>query len=176
MTERVESLGAYVERISRCVDDDAMSRCAKAAGFAGKDAGLAAVVADLGPDRAMSNFKSGKVALSVGFDQGVKRTEVVIKHGPVGLWWLVTDGRKASGPIYPKKQSKSSGRKYARGTGAVAGRALKTPQGFRSASSFSKSRGLGTFRRAAAHERRDAPAAGFKQLQVEIPRALKGGR
>jgi len=176
VTERVESVGAYAERLYHLLDDTTMRRVSRAAGFAAKDAGTAVLVEDLGFDRAMSNFKSGKVKLFVGWDEGVKATEIIVKHGPTGLWMLADRGRRASGDMYPKKQSKSSGRKYARGTGVVAGRALKTPQGFRSSSSYGPSRGKATFRRAAARERDAAPRAGFKQIQAEIPRVLRGGR
>ena len=61
MAERVASIDAYLADLYRVVDDDAMRRISRAAGFAGKDAGLEAVTETLGSDRAMSNFRGGRV-------------------------------------------------------------------------------------------------------------------
>lgn len=165
MVQRVTSIDAHLADLYRVVDDDAMRRIGRAAGFAGKDAGLEAVTETLGSDRAMSNFRGGRVPLSVGFDQGVKATEVVLKHGPKGLWILTDEGRQRDGAIYPRR----NGRRARSGT---PGRAVMTPQGPRAASSYSRSRGLGTLRRAAAKERTAVPKAAFKALQVEIGRVV----
>ncbi len=166
MAERVASLDAYARRLYGLVDDAAMRRISTAAGFAGKDAGLEAASETLGFDRAMSNFKKGKVPLKVGFDQGTKATEVVLKHGPPGLWMLADKGRRNSGSIYPR-----TGSRKARKT--TPGRAVKTPYGPRSSSSYGSSRGLGTLRRAAGKERTAVPKAAFKALQVEIARTVR---
>lgn len=165
MAERVASLDVYVRGLYRMVDDDAMRRIGRAAGFAGKDAGMEAARESLGQDRAMSNFKKGKVPLSVGFDQGVKASEVVLRHGPPGLWMLADKGRQASGKQYPRTGS----RKARKGT---PGRAVMTPQGPRASSSYGPSRGLGTLRKAAGKERTAVPKAAFKALQIEMARVV----
>jgi hypothetical protein len=165
MAERVASLDAYVRRLYRIVDADAMRRIGKVAGFAGKDAGMDAARETLGQDRAMSNFKGGKVALSVGFDQGAKASEVVLKHGPRGLWVLADEGRSASGKQYPR-----TGRRKA--SKVTPGRAVMTPQGPRASSSYGPSRGLGTLRKAAGRERTAVPKAAFKALQIEMARVV----
>jgi len=100
--------------------------------------------------------------LSVGFDQGAKATEVVLKHGPKGLWVLADEGRSGSGRIYPRTPG---GRKARKGT---PGRAVMTPQGPRASSSYSSSRGLGTLRKAAGRERVAVPKAAFQALQREM--------
>lgn len=166
MPEVVTSIEDYTRKLYGLVDDDAMRRISRAAGFAGKDAGIEAVTETLGADRAMSNFKGGRVKLGVGFDPGIKATEVVLKHGPPGLWMLADKGRNNSGRIYPRV----NGRK---GRGPQPGRAVMTPQGPRAASSYSRSRGLGTLRRAAAKERTAVPKAAFRALQVEIGRVVR---
>jgi hypothetical protein len=171
VAERVASLSSYAQRLYQLVDDDAMRRIGRAAGFAGKDAGLDAARETLGPDRAMSNFKGGRVPLSVGFDQGAKATEVVLKHGPKGLWILADEGRQRDGRIYPRKVSGKTGKAY-RGYSASAGRAVMTPQGPRSASSYGPSRGLGTLSKAAGRERTAVPKAAFKALQIEMARVV----
>jgi hypothetical protein len=161
MAERVASLSAYSARFYELVDDDAMRRISRKAGFAGKDAAFEAARAKLGPDRAMSNFKSGRVRLAAGFDQGVKPTQVIIGHRPAGLWSLADAGRKESGAIFPR-----NGRR--KGTRVRDGRAVMTPAGPRARSSYGSSRGLGVFKMAAAKERDQAPEAAFHQLQAEI--------
>jgi hypothetical protein len=174
MAERVASLDVYVRRLYGLVDDDAMRRIGKAAGFAGKDAGMDAARESLGQDRAMSNFKKGKVPLSVGFDQGSKASEVVLKHGPAGLWSLADKGRSGSGRIYPRTQRPVGGKPAGRkGSRTQPGRVVVTPQGPRAASSYSPSRGLGTLRKAAGKERTAVPKAAFKALQREIPNVLR---
>jgi hypothetical protein len=165
MAERVASLDVYVRRLYGMVDDAAMRRIGRAAGFAGKDAGMDAARESLGQDRAMSNFKKGKVPLNVGFDQGAKASEVVLRHGPPGLWMLADKGRQASGPMYPRTGS----RKARKGT---PGRAVMTPQGPRASSSYGPSRGLGTLRKAAGKERTAVPKAAFKALQIEMARVV----
>lgn len=166
MTERVSSVEAYARRIYNILDGPAMARVERAAGFAGKDAALEAAAQTLGPDRAMSNFKSGQVKLTAGFDIRPGTSEVVIGHGPKGLWLLADRGRDGSGAIYPRR----NGRK-ARST--TAGRAVMTPYGPRASSSYSSSRGVGSLRRAAAKERVAIPKAAFRQIQSEIGRALR---
>lgn len=167
MAERVASLSAYATRLYSLVDDDAMRRISRRAGFAGKDAALDAARQKLGEDRAMRNFKSGKVRLGAGFDQGVRSTEVVITHRPAGVWSLADKGRNASGSIYPR-----NGRR--KGSKTQPGRAVMTPEGPRAKSSFGPSRGTGVFRKAAAMERDRIPEAAFKQLQVEIGKVVRG--
>lgn len=171
MAERVASLSAYSARLYGLVGPESMRRISRQAGFAGKDAALSALDDKLGTDRAMSNFKSGKVRLTAGFDQGVKPTEVIIGHRPKGLWSLADKGRSASGSIYPKR---GPSRRF-KGNTIQPGRAVMTPQGPRSRSSFRPSRGTGVFRIAAARERDRIPAAAFRQLQKEIGATVKGG-
>lgn len=166
MAERVASLSAYASRLYSLVDDDAMRRIGKKAGFAGKDAAFTAAREKLGADRAMSNFKSGRVRLAAGFDQGAIATQVIIGHRPAGVWSLADSGRHNTGTIYPR-----NGRR--KGTRTRPGRSVNTPFGPRASSSFGRSRGTGVFKRAAALERAEIPEAAFKQLQAEI-RAVVG--
>ena len=161
-------MSAYATRLYSLVDDNAMRRISRKAGFAGKDAAFEAAREKLGADRAMSNFKSGRIRLNAGFDQGVKPTQVVIKHGPNGLWILADGGRKREGTIYPR-----NGRR--KGKVTMPGRAMRTPDGPRASSSFRPSRGTGVFRRAAALERDRVPEAAFRQLQIEIGSVIRGG-
>lgn len=166
MAERVASLSAYAGRLYSLVDDDAMRRIGKKAGLAGKDAAFDAARDRLGLDRAMSNFKSGRVRLGARYEQGPVATQVVIDHRPGGLWILAESGRKREGTIYPR-----NGRR--KGTGTRPGRSVNTPFGPRASSSFGRSRGTGLLRKAAALERAAIPEAAFKQLQAEI-RAVVG--
>ena len=149
-------------------DTPTQKAIANAAGMAAKDGAFIAARTTLGGDMSMSNFKSGKVELKINDDMGTKPGTVVLKHGPSGLWMLADKGRVRSGKVYPRKVARSSGRAYAKGTEAVGGRAVMTPMGPRSTSSFGPSRGLGTFKRAAAAERALAPPAGFNELQRQI--------
>ena len=116
----------------------------------------------------MSNFKSGRVRLSAGFDQGPQPTQVIIGHGPKGVWILADEGRGRSGSIYPR-----NGRR--KGTRTRPGRAVNTPYGPRARSSYRPSRGTGVLRLAAARERSAIPEAAFRQLQQEIGRVVRGG-
>ena len=158
-------LSAYVANLESVLDADANKRITRAAGFAAKDAGLSAAVDKLGSDRAMSGYKGGRIKLGVGFDTGSWRVD--INHRPKGLWLLADEGRKRSGPIYPRRGRRKS-------IAPVPGRAVLTPFGPRAASSFGPSKGTGVFKLAAARERDAAPKAAFNQLQAELRRVTRG--
>jgi hypothetical protein len=158
-------LSAYVANLESVLDADANKRITRAAGFAAKDAGLSAAVDKLGSDRAMSGYKGGRIKLGVGFDTGSWRVD--INHRPKGLWLLADEGRKRSGPIYPRRGRRKS-------IAPVPGRAVLTPFGPRASSSFGPSKGTGVFKLAAARERDAAPKAAWRQLQTEFRRITRG--
>lgn len=159
------ALSAYLTKLESTLDADANRRITRAAGFAAKQAALSAVEAKLGADRAMSNYKGGRIKLGVGFDQASWRVD--LNHRPKGMWLLADEGRKRSGGIYPR-----NGRR--RNYTPVAGRAVLTPFGPRASSRFGPSRGTGVFKMAAAREREAAPKAAWEQLQAEFRRVVRG--
>jgi hypothetical protein len=169
MAERVDDIGSYARRMYDLLDTPTQRAVANAAGRAAKDEAFDAARPTLGGDMVMSRFKSGKVELKIFDTMGKSPGTVVLKHGPAGLWKLADEGRKGTAPIYPRTKKATGGKPAGRtGSKALGGRAVMTPQGPRSQSRYTPSRGLGTFKRAAAAERRSAPPAGFHELQRQI--------
>lgn len=159
------AISAYLRKLESTLDDDARRRMMRAAGKAAKDAALAAAETKLGSDRAMSNWRQGRVPLKAGYDEAGWTLKV--NHRPVGMWKVADEGRKRSGPITPRL----NGRKTRTPT---KGRAVMTPQGPRSRSSYGPSRGTGVFRLAAARERAEGTKAAWRQLQDEFRRITRG--
>jgi len=116
-----------------------LEQISHAMGLAGKKAAQDAVKADLGGDLRMSNLK-GNAKLSSGYE--IEGDTVVLSLRPAGLWNLADKGRRRRGTIRPRKK-----------------RALRTPAGPRSLSSFRPSRGL--------HTIDDA----LKIMETEVPKA-----
>lgn len=158
------ALSAYVSRLESTLSADAQRRIMRAAGNAAKGAALSAAEDTLGNDRAMSNFKRGTVKLGAGYDTA--GWELTINHRPKGLWMLAERGRSSSGPIYPRRSNRRS-------RVPVKGRAVMTPQGPRSSSSYRPSRGLRTFSIAAGRERTEGTKAAWRQLQSELRRVVR---
>lgn len=159
------ALSAYISKLESTISGDAQRRIVRSAGMAAKDAALDAAETKLGSDRAMSNWKSGRVPLRAGFDEA--GWVLSVNHRPGGLWKVADQGRQRSGPIYPRR----NGRKAKM---ATQGKAVLTPYGPRALSSYGPSRGTGVFRLAAARERASAPQAAWKQLSAELRRITRG--
>lgn len=164
------SIAAYVKKLATATDPAAMKRIGSAAGFAAKDAALAAAAKDLGGDRAMSGLKKGKSPLRAGW-RSSGPSEVTIRH--TGPWRLADEGRKTSGMIYPRDKNRKASR---RGTARQlrTGRAVLTPWGPRAASRYGPSKGLDTLKEAVEAERKVVPPAAAKAVQAEIARVLRG--
>jgi hypothetical protein len=145
-------LGDFGRRLATITDGAAERRIMAKAGAAGKKAALDAAAADLGGDRAMSNLRGGRARLSAGYDVGSGSSLTINFRGP---WRLATEGRRASGPIWPKRKQ-----------------AVMTPHGPRARSSYGRSRGLKTYDDAVRDARREVPKAAFRQLQDEIRRVV----
>lgn len=116
-------------------------------GQAGKESATKAARRDLGPDQAFRNMRR-KVKLASGYD--LDGDDVVLHLRPKGLWKLANDGRRRQGTIRPRRGHK----------------AVRTPQGIRSMSHYSPSRGLGTVDDAIDDMRRTVPIAAAKQLDL----------
>lgn len=159
------AISAYLSKLESTLGDDARKRIMRAAGKAAKEGALSAASDTLGPDRAMSNFRNGRVALGAGYDEA--GWELTVNHRPRGLWMLAERGRKSSGPIYPRR----NGRKA---RVLTKGRAVMTPQGPRASSTYGSSRGLRTFSMAAGRERTEGTKAAWQQLQSEFRRITRG--
>jgi hypothetical protein len=153
----MNELSGFVGRLEQVVGPAAVDRIRHKAGAAGKKAALKAASSDLGGDRAMSNFKSGKVKLGAGYDL-VGAHEVKINFRPVGLWSLASAGRRSSGTIKPKRRG---GKK-----------AVLTPRGPRARSTFGRSSGLSTYEDAVKDAKRDVPRAAAAQFRVEIRKVV----
>lgn len=159
--DTTHALSLYVARMKSMVDAKSRLQVMRAGGQAGKEAGLKAAVIKLGADRAMSNFRWGhRVPLKAGYD--VTESRVEINHTPKGVWLLADKGRFNGGRIYPRTANGRKGRK------AVKGRALRTPEGPRAASSYTPSKGTNVFKLAAAMEREAVP----KGAATEMTRVL----
>jgi hypothetical protein len=159
------AISAYLRKLESTLDDDARRRIMRAAGGDAKKGGLSAAEDTLGSDRAMRNFKGGRVPLRLGYDEA--GWQLSMNHRPSGVWFLAERGRRNSGPIYPR----ANGRKARRPT---AGRVVVTPQGPRASSSYGPSRGLRTFTIAAARERKGGTDGAWRALQAELRRITKG--
>ena len=161
------ALSAYVRKLESTINDEARSRITMAAGIATRKAAVSAVEDKLGPDRAMSNFRSGRVKLGAGVD--VNGWTVTVNHRPKGVWLLADAGRKRSGVVYPRS-GPSRGRK---GRITNPDRAVLTPYGPRASRRFGPSRGTGVFEMAAARERAEAPKAAWRVVQSELARIVR---
>jgi len=162
-------LEEYALKLAALVDADSLKRIGMAGGMAAKDAALTAIVETLGPDRAMSNFRSGRVKLTAGFDVLPSGTQLRVNHRPGGLWSLADEGRHSSGAIYPRNGENRNRKARALKRGdALSRRAVMTPRGPRALSHFGPSRGSATFRKAAARERAAVPKAAHEALQAEL--------
>jgi hypothetical protein len=153
----------WINKVEKVTDPAVTKRCLSKAGQAGKKSALGAASDALGGDRKFSGWP-GKPALSAGYDEAGD-SSVDINFRPAGMWRLAEEGRKASGTIYPK-----SGRR--KGGGAVYGRALRTPDGPRAASSFSRSRGTKAYTAAVKDASKTVPEAYHDQFVDEIRRVL----
>ena len=159
------AISAYLRKLESTLGEDARRRIMRAAGGEAKKGGLSAAEDTLGADRAMSNFKRGRVPLRLGYDEA--SWQLSMNHRPVGVWFLAERGRKASGAIYPRVNGRKS-------RIASNGRAVVTPQGPKASSSYGPSRGLRTFTIAAARERKGGTDGAWRALQAEFRRITRG--
>ncbi len=154
-----DELSDFGRRVEKIVGKPALERMMQKAGAAGKKSALDAAAKDLGGDRKFSGFRGGRgPALGAGYD--LSGTEATINFRPGGMWKLAQAGRRASGPIRPKARSGF--------------KALGTPWGPKSASSFGSSRGLGTFDDAARDAGDEVPKAFARQFKAEVGNAMRG--
>jgi hypothetical protein len=154
-------LGAWGSKLAKMLDPASMGRIEHAVGMAAKKKTGEAAQRSLGSDSAMSNLKGGKAPLRSGFD--TDGSSVSVKF--TGPWRLAESGRKASGPIYPKKGK-------GKGKGVLVGRAVLTPKGPRASSRYGPSKGLNTLSDASDAIEGVAGKTAFKQLQSEIGRII----
>jgi hypothetical protein len=107
--------------------------------------------------------------LRAGFDYS-GATEIKVNHRPGSVWSLMDQGRRSSGPIYPR----IGGRRNRRRT--VKGRAVMTPYGPRASSSYGSARPPhpGLIRRTFARERDVAGTAAHRQFVIAVGRRVKG--
>ena len=153
-----DRLGKLARQLEDITTGAAQKRIVTAAGVAGKNAALEAVSRDLGGDRSFSGMRR-KAKLGVGFE--VEGFAARMNFRPAGLWVLAESGRKSSGRIYPRSGSR-------KGRRPVAGRAVRTPMGFRATSSYARSRGLDTFSDGVKQVRQVVPETAFKAIAAEI--------
>ena len=160
------------------VDSDAFERVQYAAGFAAKDAAMEVVREALGPDMAMSNFRSGKVKLRAGFD--LDGSDVLLQLRPKGVWVLADAGRKRSGDIFriawKEKRSRHGNVRMVRDRRAFGGRkgiAVMTPRGPRASSKFGPSRGLKVIARTAKRAEANLIEAAGDAIVLEVAKAVK---
>jgi hypothetical protein len=152
-------LSDFGRRVEKIVGKPALDRMMHKAGAAGKKSALEAAADKLGGDRKFSGFRGGRgPALGAGYDIG--GSDVTVNFRPGGMWKLAQTGRRSSGAIVPKKRG---GRK-----------AVLTPMGPRSSSSFGPSRGLKALDTAFDKAEDDVPKAFAKQFRAEVGRAMKG--
>ena len=121
-----------------------LEQISHAMGLAGKKAASDAVKADLGADLRMSNMK-GNAKLSSGYE--IEASVVILSLRPAGLWNLADKGRRRRGTIRPRRK-----------------KALRTPQGIRSLSSFRPSKGLNTIDDAIEIMEKEVPKAADKAV------------
>jgi hypothetical protein len=152
-------LGKFERKLYDTVSGDALRRIQHAGGKAAKDAGLDAASDKLGADRAMSNFRGGRVRLGVGYDL-TGTASVDVNFRPAGLWKLADEGRRKTVTVRPKRRG---GKK-----------AVLTPFGPRASARVGPSRGLGVLRTSIARAQVETPRAAFKQLQSELGRQFRG--
>jgi hypothetical protein len=154
----------FANRLERLEDPKTLMRIADKAGVAGKKAALDAAAKALGGDRRFSGMRK-KTALSAGYDVNGP-SSVSINLRPAGLWMLAEDGRKRSGPIYPRRGAR-------KGSGAAYGRAVMTPYGPRARSSYGPSRGSGAVSDVEDRAKRDVPKAAAQQFTAEVARIVR---
>jgi len=155
----VSELTDLADRLGRILDSDAQKRIVTAAGIAAKKVSLDAATTSLGGDRAMRNFKKGRVRLGVGFDV-VSDHEVQMNYRPDGAWILADQGRHRTKKVTPKRRQ---------------AKAFQVPPaaGFRRSFISGRSRGLNTFQNAARDSGRVAPEAASDAVDTEIRKALR---
>jgi hypothetical protein len=159
---------------------DAYKRVQMQAGMAAKnDAALWVAKQALGEDRAMSNFRQGRVKLGAGFD--VERTDVVLHLRPAGAWVLADAGRKKSGQIMRVREVQRTTRagnvrtrKVRVVEGGRSGGAVLTPQGPRASSTYGPSRGLRVIARTAKRAEQVVFDAAQDAIAFEAAQALEG--
>jgi hypothetical protein len=127
-----------------------LEQISHAMGLAGKKAASDAVKKDLGNDLRMSNMK-GTAKLSSGYE--IEGDVVVLSLRPAGLWNLADKGRRRRGVIRPRRK-----------------KALRTPQGPRSLSSFRPSKGLNTIDDAIEIMETEVPKAADKAVAELVGR------
>jgi len=161
----------FGRRIGSVVEGDALKRVQRAAGMASKKAAADVAKDVAGSDMALSNFRSGRIRMASGFE--IESSLVRLNLRPAGLWVLVDQGRKGSGPIYPRAATKRGSRRGRVAQGGRAGRAVMTPQGPRASSSYGPSKGFKVIGKTAARAADEAPKAAFRALQREIGRVVR---
>ena len=147
-------LASFGNRMQRITSGSVKRSILTKAGMAAKKAALDAAEDALGGDRSFSGMRR-KAKLGAGFDTtGDSRIQLNLR--PAGLWSLAESGRRASGPIRPRAK-----------------KAVLTPMGPRSRSSFGPSRGNDAVSNAWKHAAQDAPRAARKQFAVEVRKLVK---
>lgn len=159
-----DSFAEFAARLGKLDDPATLKRIAAKGGDAGKRAALRAAVDSLGGDRRFSGMRRAS-PLNAGYDDAAG-SSVAINLRPAGLWVLAQQGRRRSGPIYPRNGSR-------KGSGPRRGRAVRTPYGPRARSSFRPSRGLGTVEDAMRMMKDDVPRAAAEQFRQEIARIVR---
>jgi len=145
---------ARVAQITREVEDVmsgmALTRIQRYVGGRSKALALGHAAKDLGGDRAMSNFRGGRLRLGAGWD--AMPSGIAVNFRPAGFWKLADEGRKRSGTIRPRRK-----------------KALATPDGVRSLSHYHPSRGLKTFQ----DSERDIERSAARNTDAAIARELR---
>lgn len=161
-----DELGAYGKRLQSLTDPPALHRVQTAAGMAVKESTLDVAAQDLGGDRVFSGWRK-PIRLGAGFDAELGSSRLTLNLRPVGLWILADKGRQRTGTVYPRTDSDRKGKK------AVKGKALLTPMGFRSTTTFAPSRGLGTIGTAQDAAGPAAMSAAGRAITVELARVVR---
>jgi len=156
MAEGTAELAALVRRLQGVAEGESMRRIQNHVGARSKGAVNDAATATLGADKAMSNFRKGRVRLGVGYDRTARG--LVLNLRPRGLWVLAESGRRHAGVIRPKRGH----------------RALMTPQGPRRSSRYGPSRGKRSITVAERNVQRVAGPATDEAIARELAKVVRG--
>jgi hypothetical protein len=102
-------LHALSERLVGAFADQSLDRVRHAMGQAGKETFLAAVDRDAGPDRKLSGLRRGRgPTITAGYD--LDAVGVWLNMRPKGVILLLSDGRKRTTAIRPRRRKGRNGR------------------------------------------------------------------
>jgi len=157
----LDRVAKIVHDVHGVVEGAALRRVQAYVGGRSKGLALGHAAKDLGGDRAMHNYKGGKLRLGAGWD--AVPGGVAVNFRPAGVWKLVDQGRKRSGVIVPKRRRRRGARPGAR-------RAIRMPDGgYVAFSHYGPSRGLGTF----GDSERDIERRAAANVDAAIARELR---